>query len=282
MNSNRFWQAFRAELAKQQKNSFKGKAVFFSLCLWPVLTFFATYFSLRPFGIGGASSAAQGAATAAGYTLHLPGGSMVLFLATGYAVFQLYWSVVQSAWTFEWERKNGTLEMVFLAPGSRLAFLLGRSVHALFSGVWMFTAFAVCTIAFSWQGGPLPVWPLLLAILLTLLAAAAWGALLSAVCLFSRDTGYLYTLFQEPMHLFGSVNIPASVFPLWGKLISFFFPVTYSLYLVRGALDGQTDARWWTCAAILPMAAIALLLAAWLLVRRAETHARRTGSWTLF
>ena len=29
-------------------------------------------------------------------------------------------------------------------------------------------------------------------------------------------------------------------------------------------------------------AAAALLLAAWLLVRRAETHARRTGSWTLF
>lgn len=272
MAAQSFWQAFRAELSKQQRTSFSGRAVFFSLFLWPVLTFFSTYFSMKPFGDGADSPIAR----------LLPDGNVLLFLATGYAIFQLYWSVVQSAWTFEWERKNGTLEMVFLAPGSRMAFLLGRSVHALFSGVWMFAAFAVCTSVFAWKGGAVPVWHLAAAIVLTLLAASAWGAFLSAICLFSRDSGFLYYVFQEPMQLFGSVSVPAAVFPVWGKICSFLFPVTYSLYLVRGALDGDTGALWWKYAAGLPAASLALLLAAAYLVRRAEAHARRTGSWTLF
>jgi ABC-2 type transport system permease protein len=267
-----FLQAFRAELTKQQRSSFTGKAVFFSLFLWPVLMFFSTYYSLKPFGDGADSPMAR----------ILPDGNVLLFLATGYAVFQLYWSVVQSAWTFEQERKNGTLEMVFLAPGSRMAFLLGRSVYAIFNGVWMFTVFAVCISVFAWQRASLPVGHLVLAILLTLLCAAAWGAFLSAVCLFSRDSGFLYYMFQEPMQLFGSVSVPSSVFPLWGKICSYVFPVTFSLYLVRGALAGETGAQWWMYAAGLPAATAVLLIGAGLLVRRAENYARRTGSWTLF
>lgn len=273
MNLHRFLQAFRAELSKQHRTSFTGRAVILSLFLWPVVSFFTTYYSMKPFSDGGMASSLSQA---------VPDGNILLFLATGYAIFQLYWSVVQSAWTFEWERKNGTLEMVFLAPGSRMAFLLGRSGYALFNGAWMFTVFAGCVGVFAWNGSGLSVPHLALALLLTLVAAAAWGAFLSAICLFSRDSGYLYYIFQEPMQLFGSVRIPASVFPFWGRLFSCLFPVTYSLHLVRESLNGQPDKQWWLYAIGLAVASLLLLLLAHMLVRLAESHARRTGSWTLF
>ncbi|MCL6456459.1 MAG: ABC transporter permease [Gorillibacterium sp.] len=271
MMSN-FWPAFRAELIKQQRTAFSGKAVFFSLLLWPVLTFFSSYYAMQPFRSGKGSAFAH----------FLPDGNLLLFLITGFAVFQLYWSVVQSAWTFEWERKNGTLEIVFLAPGSRMAFLFGRSVHALYSGLWMFLVFATCVFIYSVRPESTLWLPLLFAFLLTLVAATIWGAFLCALCLFSRDSGYLYYIFQEPMKLFGGVAIPPAAFPIWGKALSFFFPVSYSLYLIRGAVNGQIGSTWWMMAGGLAVACLFLLYATFKLAAYAETYARRTGSWTLF
>jgi ABC-2 type transport system permease protein len=267
-----FIRALRAELSKQHKNAFTGKAVFFSLLLWPVLIFFTSWFAMKPFRTGGDSP----------LTRFIPDGNLPLFLLTGYLVFQLYWTVVQAAWTFERERKEGTLETVFLAPGSKLAFLIGRSLYSLGNGMWMFGAFAALTFLFVAPIGDVLWGHLLLALAVSLLSATVWGTLLCAISLFSRDSGYLYYIFQAPMELFGGVRIPVVALPAWGKWIALFFPVTYSLLTIRDAVSGTVTGNWWMMLGILFALSVILIPVVLLILSKAEDHARRSGSWTMF
>ncbi|MEK3965143.1 ABC transporter permease [Paenibacillus sp. FSL R7-0048] len=272
MNLHSLWFTLSAEITKQHRNRVKGRAVFFSLLLWPALTFLTTYFTMQPFRTGAGSA----------LSTVIPDGRIPLFLLSGYLVFQLYWTVVQAAWLFEQERKGGTLEVVFLTPASKMAFLYGRSVYSLFHGIWMFACFSILTFIFladvttvNW-GALLPV------LILIMISAVIWGALLCAISLFSRDSGLLYYIFQAPMELFGGVRIPPAVFPAWATGLSLLFPLTYSLVLVRGALYDNIGTSWWWALGALIVGSACLVICTRYLLVRAEQHARVKGNWTLF
>lgn len=272
MNLSSLWLTLSAEVTKQHRNRVKGHAVFFSLLLWPVLTFLTSYFTMQPFRTGAGSTLSR----------VIPDGRIPLFLLSGYLVFQLYWTVVQAAWQFEQERKGGTLEMIFLTPASKIAFLYGRSLYSLFHGIWMFAAFSCLTFLVITDVSSIN-WCLLLPVLaLIMISAIIWGALLCAISLFSRDSGLLYYIFQAPMELFGGVRIPPAVFPAWATGLSLLFPVTYSLVLVRGALYNNTGFNWWLALGALIIGSMGLVFCTRYLLVKAEQHARVKGNWNLF
>lgn len=269
---SKFWPVFRAEIIKQKQQTNSGHAVFFSLLLWPVLTFFSVYFAMKPYQSGKGSALSS----------VIPDGNVEMFLLSGFLVFQLFWTVVQSAWQFEWERKQGTLEMIFLTPASKMAFLFGRSVFSLFNGIWMFLSFCILTFFFIGSTDETAWGYLGLSFIIMFGSAIVWGSFLCAICLFSRDSGYLYYIFQAPMNLFGGVRVPPVVFPLWAKTLSFLFPVTYCLFLVREALSGKIGPYWWLTAIGLVAINLFLVLVTMSILTKAESHARKKGNWTMF
>lgn len=272
MNSSNVWLTLHAEITKQHQNRVKGRAVFFSLLLWPALTFLTSYFTMQPFRTGAGSALSK----------VIPGGQIPLFLLSGYLVFQLYWTVVQAAWLFEQERKGGTLEMIFLTPSSKMAFLYGRSLYSLFHGIWMFAAFSCLAFIVITDTSHIHWAALLSVLVLIMISAVIWGALLCAISLFSRDSGLLYYIFQAPMELFGGVRIPPAVFPAWATGLSLLFPVTYSLVLVRGALYDDMGSSWWWALGALIVGSAVLVMCTRLLLVKAEQHARAKGNWNLF
>ncbi|MGC5325452.1 ABC transporter permease [Brevibacillus sp. SYSU BS000544] len=267
-----FWRTFRAEIAKQHRELSGGKMVFFSLLFWPVLTFFTSYFAMKPYRDGSGSALAQ----------VIGEGSIPLFLVSGFMVFQLFWTVVQSAWTFEWERRQGTLEIIYLTPASKIAFLFGRSVYSLFNGIWMFFVFSALTFLLVADLGQVNWGYLVLSLAFMTISAVIWGAFLCSICLFSRDSGFLYYIFHSPMDLFGGVRIPPAVFPIWAKLLSIFFPVTYCLFMLREALNGHVTQMWWWMALVLTVLNILILLTTFRTLQRAEQHSRKHGNWVMF
>lgn len=261
-----------AELTKQHRNRTRGRATFFSLLFWPALSFLTSYYTMKPYRTGEGSVLSR----------VIPDERIPLFLLSGYLVFQLFWTVVQAAWLFEQERKNGTVETVFLTPASKIAFLYGRSLYCLLHGIWMFAVFSLLTFVFITDVSSVNWAALLPALMLIMVAAVIWGALLSAVSLFSRESSFLYYIFQTPMELFGGVRIPPAVFPAWATGLSTLFPVTYSLILVRGALYGSIGRSWWGALIILAAGSIALAGCTCYVLYRAERHARLKGNWSLF
>ncbi|MED4586393.1 ABC transporter permease [Brevibacillus choshinensis] len=262
-----------AEIKKEHRHSFHSKMVYFSLLVWPVIMFVTAYYSFAPFHMGSGSPLAR----------YVSPEQLPLFLLTGYLGYIFYWCLVQSAWQMSFERQAGTMEMIFISPVNRMAFLYGRSLSSLVEGVWLFFCFVLLALmliggihASSW-------WAVPLAFLILLLSAVVWGGFLSVLFLFSRDSSFLYTVLDEPMLIFSGARLPPMAFPFWAKLISFCFPLTYALRLVRGLLmDGAPLSALAANMGSLGCVLLALVTATVLLLKRAETHMKETGNMVMY
>lgn len=261
-----------AEIRKQRRHDYHSAFVWLSLLLWPVLGFFEVYYTYQPF------------AGEAGYP-GLPGGKGLLaFLATGYMAYTCFWSMVQNAWSMSLnERRGGTLEIAFLSPANRLAMNYGRALGALLQEVWMFLCFCLFILFYS---GVFSVKHLLLfppLLLLLIVSSALWGGMLNAVFLFSRDAGIIMDVLDTPMVLFSGTRIPTACFPLWARLLSMAFPLTYCLNLMRLALHiTENDGAFGKNLLCLVACCLVMILITVLLIRRAEGHNRETGEWQFF
>lgn len=85
------------------------------------------------------------------------------------------------------------------------------------------------------------------------------------------------------MEFFSGVRMPLMAFPIWAKVISFLFPLTFVLNILRAiVMEGKTLGS--ICNPLIELAIILIVLtaASFILVRYAEKHAKDTGNLTMF
>lgn len=262
-----------AELKKEHRHSFHSKMVTFSLLIWPAILFVTAYYSFAPFRLGADSPLSR----------FVSPDQLALFLLTGYLGYIFYWCLVQSAWQMSFERQAGTMEMIFISPVNRLTFLYGRSLSSLVQGVWLFFCFALLALMLVGGIHASGWWAIPLAFAILLVSAVVWGGFLSVLFLFSRDSSFLYTVLDEPMLIFSGVRLPPLAFPFWAKLISFCFPLTYALRLVRAlVMEGMAFTALLPDLGLLGVVLLLLVTTTLLLVRRAERHMKETGNMVLY
>ena len=261
----------KAEIIKQQQYDYHSYFVWFSLLIWPVLGFLEVYYTYKPFAF-------------TGYLGIEDGGDLLAFLGTGYMAYTCFWSMVQNAWSMSLqERRDGTLEMAFLPPANRLAMNYGKALGALIQEVWMFGCFCLFVLFYTHTLNWKNLWALPLFLVLLLFSSMVWGGMLNAVFLYSRDASMIMDVFDAPMILFAGTRIPVQCFPLWAKVISLLFPLTYCLNIIRFILGIQSRAH-----NILPdLAGLFLCLAVMagitvFLIWRVEKHNRETGELQFF
>lgn len=134
----RFFHILIAEFQKAHKHHFHSKMIYFSLFLWPILLFIASYYSFKPFNLEEYSPLSK----------YIEVDQLGLFLLTGFLAYTFFWCLVQSAWQMSYERSAGTLELIFLTPVSRIMFIYGRAAANLFEATWLFTLFTLLAIFF--------------------------------------------------------------------------------------------------------------------------------------
>ncbi len=173
------------EMAKIHKTTMHSPAMYFSLFLWPILTFFATYYAYKPFDI---SQIAEYGITSF--------NSLMIFLVTGLLGYYSFWTMVQSAWMMSYERQEGTLEIVFVSPASRIALVYGRALGTIIQNMWMLTVFSVIIIFLKSELETRLIISLTISLLLLLVAATVWGGFMNAIFLFSRDASFLFNIFE--------------------------------------------------------------------------------------
>ncbi|GII75192.1 multidrug ABC transporter permease [Sphaerisporangium rufum] len=266
---------FAAEALKQHRRSFGSKLVVFSMLIWPVMQLAATYYTVRPL------AATPGIAER--WPLAADPGLLLAFLATGTLGFTFFFSLVQSAWHFSFERVTGTLELLFLSPADRLVIVVANGFGALVQNAWLFTCFMIA--AFTVLDVVHVAHPAMYAVvfLALLVPAIAWGAFLNSVLIFSRDSAFLYTLLDDPMWFAAGVRLPLFALPGWIRAAGSVLPLTGSLVVVRGALlSGQTAGELAPELAALAGLSALLFAAAVLALRLGEANAQRTGRLRLF
>lgn len=266
-----FYKTLIAEIVKQHKNYFHSKIIYISLFVWPILNFITTYYSFKSFDLSESR------------VVYITPANVLVYLLLGYMCMSFFRSLVQSAWRFSYERISGTLELIFLSPGSRIAVLLGNAVSSLFESVFVMVVFTISLLIAKSDVVDINGISCAAVLLLTILMAVIWGMFLNSLFLFSRDTNFLYSILEEPMEIFSGVKVPTTLFPVWAKVISVIFPLTYAIEAVRRVmLKGSSlyEVHNFFVTGILIIAI--LFVAVIVILNRVEKHVRRTGNITLF
>ncbi|WP_328399260.1 ABC transporter permease [Streptomyces sp. NBC_00390] len=265
---------FAAEALKQHRRLFGQPLVVFSMLVWPVLQLATTYYTLRP--VATASPAADNWPTAA------DPDRLLAFLATGTLAYAFFFSLVQSAWHFSFERSTGTLELLFLSPAGRLTLMIANGAGALLQNAWLLTCFTIVALTGFGALSVAAWWMCGVVLLALLIPAVAWGAFLNSLLVFSRDSAFLYTILDEPLWFVSGVRLPNFALPAAIQIVGAVFPLTGSLLAVRGALlEGRTAADLGPTLAALGALSALLLAAAAVILKAGEARAQRTGKLSL-
>lgn len=263
-----------AETLKQHRRLFGQPLVVFSMLVWPVLQLATTYYTLRP--------VATSSAAPANWPLAADPDRLLAFLATGALAYAFFFSLVQSAWHFSFERATGTLELLFLSPAGRLTLVIANGAGALLQNAWLLTCFTVAALT---GFGTLAVsawWMYGVVFLSLLVPAVAWGAFLNSLLVFSRDSAFLYTILDEPLWFVSAVRLPNFALPALVQIVGAVFPLTGSLVAVRGALlEGRTLTDLAPTLAALAALSALLVAAAAAILRAGEARSQRTGRLSL-
>jgi len=157
---------------------------------------------------------------------------LIVFIFTGAMGYNCFWAMVHSALYIHEERRGGTLEMMFLSPASRMAIVFGRALSGIFLNASIFSVLSMVMLIL----GGINISSLLkiaVSFAIIVLSSIIWGAFINSFFLISRDTNFLFTICDEPMHLLSGVKIPLNAFPMFLQVPASIFPLTYCLFLVR-------------------------------------------------
>lgn len=207
------------------------------------------------------------------------------FLILGQTVFSFFSTLnFRGGMAIQRERWQGTLEIIMLAPTSRVAYILGESLFGLIDGGWtILLALLVTALAFG--AGFTVSDPLLAvtAVALTLAAMVALSLFFAAFYVLTRSAGPLSFAIQTPVRFFTGTNFPVAALPGALQAVSFALPMTYGMIAVRGAFTGT--ATWTNTAGTL--GALALFTAFFwvlgvVLLRRMERLAKERGTLHTF
>jgi ABC-2 type transport system permease protein len=261
----------KAEILKQHQTTFHTTRSYLSLLILPIITFANTYYSYKPFQLKKASLAEYNSPQ-----------SILLFLIVGFLCFRAFWTLVQSAWTMQTERRDGTLEVIFQSPANKVAVIYGRVLGSLFENCWMFFVFSVLIIFFVEGFKYFNMVYLPLCFVILLFSAIAWGGLMNAMFLFSRNATIIFSICYEPMNLLAGVKIPTNIFPLWAKILSILFPLTHSLFVTRNLLiKGDLSSSLASIGEVFLTGFLCIGVTIWLL-KLAENNARKNGNLTFY
>jgi ABC-2 type transport system permease protein len=206
------------------------------------------------------------------------GGSMIGFW------MNVLWGMATQLY---WEKERGQLELVLIAPFSRMALLIGMALggmygtglRAIFTFMCGISIFQVPLRVTSWGS-------LFLTFFVTLLALYGLGMIGSSLFLmFGRSVLHISKLLQEPVFLFTGFYFPVRSLGFTVALCASIIPITLGLDAMRQILFSESPFL-----AFLPvpveqailaiMAVIYFVLACWAL-RSIEERARREGRLTL-
>lgn len=268
-----FFGIVKAEMRKQYKNYFHSKFVYFSLFLWPMITFINGYYQFKPFDFGAVTESIP----------YLKEETLLSFVLIGYMAMIFFRTLVQSAWRFSMERTSGTLELVYLSPANRIAIVLGNCLSALLNSVWLFVVFMIgIQWTFSKVSIQSPFW-FGIAFFMMIVMSVIWGMLLNGLFIFTRDSSFLFTILEEPMEIFAGVKVPVSIMPLWAQGIAAVFPLTYAIKTLRMFMFETVAVNEIVrIFGIMFLVCITMFILTLLVLHYGEKYNRKTGHLALF
>lgn len=142
------------------------------------------------------------------------------------------------------ERRIGSLERLFLSPVRLPAILAGKVVGGMIFGLGITAIVSIISlIMYPSQNAH---WLMFLfAILLSASSCAALGAFVSVAVKEIFEAQTLANFIRFPMMFLSGVFVPVNLLPTWLQVVARCLPLTYSIEVIRNALEGGSWITAW-------------------------------------
>jgi ABC-2 type transport system permease protein len=153
----------------------------------------------------------------------------------GTVVYLLYNRILQvMGRSFQTERWSGTLETILLTPASKFMILLANGLTAVVeSSPLIFAVIILSWAAFGFQTNVASPALFVVVVISTIVSLLSMGILFSGVYLASSFMEELTGAIQSPLRFITGTTYPVAALPLVLQYISFLFPLTYSIQVLR-------------------------------------------------
>ncbi|WP_250404489.1 ABC transporter permease [Streptomyces cellostaticus] len=178
------------------------------------------------------------------YLGHYVGTHPVAYYAVGNALHACAIAgLFAPAMSIQGERFSGTLTAVLATPARRSVMFLGRVVPAVLIGfltsvVMLALGVVVADVELPWARLP----QLVGAVLVTTASCCAFGLLIGAIGLRTREAILIANLTSYLMLLVCGVNVPLESLPDWLQVVGRLMPMTHGIQAAREVLAGTTGA----------------------------------------
>ncbi|MDR3282308.1 MAG: ABC transporter permease [Candidatus Methanoplasma sp.] len=215
-------------------------------------------------------------------------GPIVLQAVLGGGVLGMWANTLfASSFTISYDRMNGTLESIMVAPSSIYSILIGRSLWSTAIGlVNAVVVFVIAEVMFDADltlANPVLFFVMLI---LTLFSLASVGMLIATAFIRTRMGRVLSTIAEYPIYVLSGALVPITVLPEGLRVFSYVLAPAWGIDAVkRAAIDG-CESMFGVSMAVdvaLLLALSSLLLAvAYVVTRRVERRMLETGSATRY
>lgn len=161
------------------------------------------------------------------------------FAAVGFAflgpVLNASWSGAQGIRS---EQEAGTLELIFVTPSNKIAWLMGKMMAAqTFSLISLTIVLITSSIFFGFDLlSRANVSVAILGMVLTMIGMSSFSFALAGLTFIIKRTNDLNQFLWPTMTFFCGLAFPVEVLPIWAQAISWIFPLTHGINITRKAL----------------------------------------------
>jgi ABC-2 type transport system permease protein len=205
----------------------------------------------------------------------------LLYIALGAGLMGIWSSTLfGSGGAIQWQRWQGTLELLIAAPAPFLAVLVPLTLATASIGLYSILATLLWgRVFFSVPLDFVHPWQLALALPATVLSLGMLGLVLASTFVLYRHASAFSNLLEYPVWLVTGLLVPLSLLPGWVKWISWGLAPSWGVAALRHAAIGGPSA--WPGIAMCTVLGFVYLALGWLFLRNFERLARERATLAL-
>ncbi len=270
-----YFRTLKAQWIRWIKTDFFRPMIFFWNSILPLAWGLQFYFMYLPFEFDSITLR---------YHEKTVGVDLIEFTLTGQICWMLFINASLFGGAFFMrERWEGTLEVLFLSPGSRPGIITGTALAGATNFLWFMLGLL---IIISLVGIRLNVesWIMVfVGLIVAFISLIALGMFFESFFIANRLGGMWATAIQEPLQFSSGLVFPIQYLPKIIRTIAIAIPFTYVLLIIRGTLLGGltwNDIQWEL--SILLIMVILLFLISLVFLRKVEEHVKKNANLAMF
>lgn len=210
-------------------------------------------------------------------------GNYFLFVIIGISVMDISSLVMRSVSNeMRQSQLNSNIEQILLCKNNTIFIMMCSSAYPLLLGLLRFTVYIGVLVVLYGKNIPIidNIGIIIFSLFLTYIISVGVSLIATSYVIYFKKGDPINAILLSLSSIFSGILYPVAILPEWGKLISFFIPITYPVEILRTIFITNDYTYFYYYLIMFIMYSIALLFIGYCLLKLSVKHAIKNGNIT--